>query len=532
MNIRYSIPLNSLIDANGNPLQNLLELAYGDTPTVAFTACDANNTAIDLSGAVTWEFAIDADRDSQTVVLCETSDMTYSAADSVLYFAINTKTLAFLNAVNGKSQLTLLAELSGFDANGTRVYRFPWVMSGVMPVDANNVVPAELPPVVVVQSNDYTGFRVYADDTDDHTQSYAVGSYCPQFVPDNVRFRHTATNDMPLKLQELYANNSTPTDEQIRNALGYIGNHTIPKSMTERFVLLAGTDWAHSDVVVDWGDGTKSYMKNGKTQSARGNGFYDNNEYVDDWEDSHYMFSHTYEQSGSYYVKITGKDYWGIRHYYADLKDATGAAKYPDVSISSMAPYNLVYECLGHDTPIAKCVKNLASFMNCNCRLLHVMWTEINQSVMTDVCNFVLAFSNCRNLVSLRGAYFAGYGLTGNQDLGMSIQNCKSLEIFVGSLPAYCTNPSGLRSVFNGCTKLRANIASILPSGGFVNRRFSANKIFNGCAALTGTVPAELLWGDAGITWSDTSQAFAGCSAAIRAQVPEAWGGTLAEPEA
>ena len=65
-----------------------------------------------------------------------------------------------------------------------------------------------------------------------------------------------------------------------------------------------------------------------------------------------------------------------------------------------------------------------------------------------------------------------------------------------------------------------------------MNRRFSANKIFNGCAALTGTVPAELLWGDAGITWSDTSQAFAGCSAAIRAQVPEAWGGTLAEPEA
>lgn len=528
MNINYSVPQNVLVNGDGDPLQSIPELNYGDHLDLVFTARDGENEAVDLSSAVTWEFAIDMDRSDRTLPLCSTSSITYDATAKTLSCSVSARTLIFLEAVNGKSQVALIAEMSGFDGSGNRIFRFPWNMIGAMPVDANEIVPEESSPVIV-QNDDFTAFRVYADDTDDHTQTYPVGSYCPQFVPENIRFRRTATSGMPLKLQELYAGGNTPTDAEIRNALGYIGNFAIPKSMTERFVLLADADWSDSDVVVDWGDGTQSRMKNGKTQLARGIGFYDDNEYLDDSGSSFFMFSHTYAETGSYYIKITGRDYWGIRHSYTDLKDANGTVKYPDTPVVSRAPYDLVYECLGPDTPVAKCVRNLSSFMNCNCRLLHVLWAEGNRSALADACEMVLAFSNCRNLVSFRGAEFSGSGRAGSPDLGMFLQNGRSLEIFSGSLPAYCSNPAGLRSVFNGCNKLRANVASILPAGGFVHRRISADKIFNGCAALTGTVPADLLWGDAGIVWSDTAEAFSGCSASVRAQVPVAWGGTMNE---
>jgi len=528
MNINYSVPQNVLVNDDGEPLQAIPELSYGDHLDVVFTARDGNNDAVDLSSAVTWEFAIDLDRTDRTLPLCSTSSITYDTTAKTLSCSVSARTLIFLEAVNGKSQVALIAEMSGFDGSGNRIYRFPWNMTGVMPVDANETVPEESSPVVV-QNTDFTAFRVYADDTDDHTQTYPIGSYCPQFVPENILFRHEATADMPEKLQELYQETENPTVEQIRNALGYIGGRAIPKSMTERFVLLAGTDWANSDVVVDWGDGTKSFMKNGKTQVARGIGFYDNNEYVDDWCDSHYMFSHTYEQEGSYYIKITGKDYWGIRHYYADLKNADGTAKYPDNSVAGKTIYNLVYDCMGPDTPIAGCVRNLASFMNGSSRLLHVLMTEITDKTRTIVCNWTGMFLNCANLVSARGIYFAGYNLTGTQTFQQFFQGCVRLETFVGSVPAYCTSILGYRYMFSGCAKLRTDIASIIPGCGFLSRRVRAIEIFKDCSSLTGTVPADLLWNDTGIIWSDTANAFSGCSAAIRAQVPVSWGGTMAE---
>lgn len=526
MNIRYSVPLNLLVNDNGDPLQNLWELAYGDVPEIVFAAVNANNEKIDLSDALVWQIAIDADRDSQTMVLCETSDIVYSSDEKTLSFSISTKTLAFLNAVNGKSKISLIAEMSGFDGSGNRIFRFHWNMTGAMPVDANTTVPDSPTHGDGSQTKDFTAFRVYADDTDDHTQTYAVGSYCPQFVPDNILFRHASGSALPQKLQELYQTTTTPTEEQIRNALGYICGHAIPKSMTERFVLNADVDWENSDVIVDWGDGTKSYMKNGKTQVARGIGFYDSSDYVDDGGETHYMFSHTYEQSGAYYIKITGRNYWGVRHYYADLKNADGSSKYPDNSINYKSAYSLVYECLGNDTPVAGCVSNLAHFMDSNLRILHVFMTPCNMHLMRNVGNWSGAFYHSQNLISSRGMNFGVSILTGVRSCSNAFRDCKSMEIFSGSLPACCTTEVGYCNVFNGCLNLRANIASIIPACGFLSKKLSAEQIFINCAKMTGTVPAALLWEDQSIVWTNTAEAFSGCSASIRAQVPTSWGGT------
>ena len=58
-----------LVNDDGEPLQTIPELSYGDHLDVVFTARDGNNDAVDLSSAVTWEFAIDLDRTDRTLPL-------------------------------------------------------------------------------------------------------------------------------------------------------------------------------------------------------------------------------------------------------------------------------------------------------------------------------------------------------------------------------------------------------------------------------------------------------------------------------
>ena len=49
MNINYSVPQNVLVNDDGEPLQAIPELSYGDRLDVVFTARDGNNDAVDLN---------------------------------------------------------------------------------------------------------------------------------------------------------------------------------------------------------------------------------------------------------------------------------------------------------------------------------------------------------------------------------------------------------------------------------------------------------------------------------------------------
>ena len=70
------------------------------------------------------------------------------------------------------------------------------------------------------------------------------------------------------------------------------------------------------------------------------------------------------------------------------------------------------------------------------------------------------------------------------------------------------------------------NVADLLPYNGFMaGTTVSMDSMFKGCSKLTGTVPADLLWNNPNVTFTDTSRAFSECSDAIRSQVPSAWGG-------
>ncbi len=146
MNVYYSVPLNVLCDSNGNPLQAVPQLAYGDVPAVVFAALDADNEPVDLSSATTWELTVDVDRAVETPHLCEVlpEGFTYNATNKTLSYRLNSRTLEFFSAVNGKSQLALIAELCGYDSSDTRLFRFPWSMIGVMPVGGGPLFTDEL----------------------------------------------------------------------------------------------------------------------------------------------------------------------------------------------------------------------------------------------------------------------------------------------------------------------------------------------------------------------------------------------------
>jgi hypothetical protein len=53
--------------------------------------------------------------------------------------------------------------------------------------------------------------------------------------------------------------------------------------------------------------------------------------------------------------------------------------------------------------------------------------------------------------------------------------------------------------------------------------------MFAGCSALVGTVPADKLWNNRNVIWTNTDTCFTGCSDEIRAQVPISWGGTASD---
>jgi len=162
MNIYYSTSLDVLVDQSGNPLQALPQLAFGDQLNIVFTALDANSDVLDISSAVTWTLTVDADRSISTLPLCKVlpSGISFDSTSGSLSFLLNSQTNAFQKAVNGKSQLTLFAELCGYDSANTRIFRFPWHMSGCMPVDGNLGASGLSLPTSITFSNFGT---VYAD---------------------------------------------------------------------------------------------------------------------------------------------------------------------------------------------------------------------------------------------------------------------------------------------------------------------------------------------------------------------------------
>lgn len=263
MELYYSISFNALCDNDGYPLQSIPELAYGDTPICVFSVLDSENKPIDLSSASKWELSVDVDRNVATSNLCNVSPtgFSYDANKKTLTFRLNSRTLEFLTAVDGKSQITLISELCGYDSNNTRIFRFAWNMIGLMPVGGGAV------PETDYVTEDYTAFEVYAN------------------------------------AEEIPAGTTHPE-------LGYVTNK-ISAQMTEKFAIRTNYKHEDSDVVVDWGDGTTSSVNKGEIES----------EDLKEWDREHqyeakYFMSHTYTAEGKYVIKVYGKKYFAVSNQW------------------------------------------------------------------------------------------------------------------------------------------------------------------------------------------------------------------------
>jgi hypothetical protein len=102
--------------------------------------------------------------------------------------------------------------------------------------------------------------------------------------------------------------------------------------------------------------------------------------------------------------------------------------------------------------------------------------------------------------------------------------NLKNTDLILIQEPV---NAKGLSQAFSNCKSLIADINDLIPAQGFrPGCTIDATSLFENAINISGTIPADKLWNDKNITWTNTTKVFAGCSDEIRAQAPISWGGT------
>lgn len=275
---------------------------------------------------------------------------------------------------------------------------------------------------------------------------------------------------------------------------GFTYTYEVPAQMTAKFNVRTTASLEDMDVVVDWGDGSKQILKDGEYEEVSASGYT-------------YTMSHTYTTPGRYVVKIFGKQYFAL-------------------STSPFTDNSLVSRCLDSDLPIASHLTNLSSLCTNSKRLLKV---DVPFSkIMFRIINTSSMFARCYNLVQATG--FGGYMSPAMFSCSWMFHECWSMSECDFILPTYFTDSWGIKGAFKDCRSLAVDINSLLPPQGFHVKNPLKTQLFMN-TPVTGTVPADILFNDLSLNWVGESNAFYGCSAEIRAQVPVSWGGTLPDTE-
>ena len=269
----------------------------------------------------------------------------------------------------------------------------------------------------------------------------------------------------------------------------------VPAGMEQKLKIRCDVLAENSDVVIDWGDGGRTVLRNGEFES------FDDS----DWDvgEMVYVVSHKYTVPGRYRVVIRGKEYFGFQQ---------------------VEGFNIVSRIFSKGYPVAECVQNLSVSCRWAPKLQKVVFPTGTQ-MFANVHNVYGMFANCQNLVSVTNCQ-TKFRLT--RDVSSMFQECPALKECDFQLPANALKKSNCGRVFYKCVNLEADIASLFPDRGFEGKTMELSGCFSCCGKLTGTVPAEKLWDDTSIRWN-ARDCFTGCSAAIREQVPTSWGGTMEE---
>ena len=275
---------------------------------------------------------------------------------------------------------------------------------------------------------------------------------------------------------------------------GYV-NYALPALMTHEFTIRSEEDQTKQNVVVDWGDGTVVRLSD---ITPTGSSEYN------------YLLTHTYASTGKYVVKIFGNTYFAMKHAQENNKLYN----------------NILCRILTKDLPVASHLTNFSSFcLGAN----HIIHLNIdNPNFMQNCSNIATICGFCKNMISA-----TGFPLRNkiNLSYGYAFTYCYSLETTDLQITS-ALDGGGIGYIFRACKKLTTSPATILkyflPAPGAT---YNMTGLFYQCESMTGTVPAEKLWGNKSVNWTNTATCFAECSAEIRAQVPVSWGGTMLDEQ-
>jgi hypothetical protein len=295
---------------------------------------------------------------------------------------------------------------------------------------------------------------------------------------------------------EVFAHDTDLNVGDIDGVTGIAYAEHVSARMIHKMILRTSTPKEQQDVVIDWGDGTVDSVKNGDFEA--------------ELADNHFVMSHTYQTPGRYIVKIFGKQYYAVK--YSDSQDP------------EFVGYNLICRVFDYDLPIASHLTNLSSFcFEATC--LQKVNVPKYADYLTRVINTSSMFNFCKNLVSVKG--FNNYVNPAFYSYGSMFGACLALTECDFRMSPYVTG-NHIDRVFDFCSALTVDINKLLPTQNFQVSKLSVKDMFSN-SGITGTVPADKLWNDSNIEWTDTETAFINCSEEIRAQVPVSWGGTASD---
>ena len=288
---------------------------------------------------------------------------------------------------------------------------------------------------------------------------------------------------------EVYANNTVIPVGQSDVLGGYV-SVAIPACMTHHLRIHTYCPLEKSDVVIDWGDGTHTEVakQSPNSKSTESDG------------EIHAVFYHAYSEPGKYVIRIFGHEY-----YHFDCPSTTN---------------NLLCRVFDGDLPMSSHLRHFGMICHYADRLINVQLNGYDAWIQ-DVDNFSNCFYGCKNLLSVKGFRSINSRQTDNS----LFKNCINLETTDYQFPSTLTRSNGLSFALENCPSLAIDISKLFPNNGFTGT-VNVNRLFYGDISLTGTVPASKLWENTNVVWTNTAEAFVGCSNDIRSQVPTSWGGT------
>lgn len=267
---------------------------------------------------------------------------------------------------------------------------------------------------------------------------------------------------------------------------GYV-NSKVPASMTHSFIIRSNFNQTDIDVVIDWGDGTIKKLSDITPSS-----------------NYRYTVSHTYNVNGKYIVKVFGKK------YFAFLHGTTGT--------------NILCRIFDYDLPVASHLTNFSSFARATNHLLHVDVSRC-ENFTKNFSNIALLFATCQNLISAKG--FNVIRNKRNISYGQVFYNNHALK---ETDFLFSHNLGGIAGTFYKCMNLEFDVASVFTYFNQDNyQTIDCNNLFSNCSKMHGIIPANKLWNNKKINWTNTIDVFTGCSEEIRAQAPVSWGGTASD---